>query len=506
MPIFRALARSVALLSSFTILGGCVTREMPRLDAGVLPSTWTFGPTTRPGSPQADLVDWWRRSRDPILSLLVDRALAGNPLIEEALYRVRAARALARADDSVRYPQGTPRAGVEITSRLVGPPSGLNEAGEAQGQGTRRTVGIVQAGVDATWEFDLFGRLGSQVRAAESNAEASVEELEGVRITLAADVVRTYVELRGAQRRRSVIISDIAARRQLVELVNSQRVAGLAGEFDVERAKATFEAARARLPVAEVAIDTALQRLAILVGGTTANLDLRRIANRIPNLMPPGATLPADLVRMRPDVRRSEKVVLQRAALADVAYAEMFPRLTLAGSIEVRANVLAMPIAGTPVTISGGPGISVPLFDWGQRRAVHDAREAGLKEAIAAYRRTVLEAVSDVEIALATATQVLRRVERLRTASEAARRARDTAQKLYHEGAIGLTERLQAETDFRQAEFDLAESSEAYAISIVTLHRSLGAGPRRMPSLPAPTAAPPLAASNLAAVMSDGRP
>jgi NodT family efflux transporter outer membrane factor (OMF) lipoprotein len=429
---------------------------------------------------------------------LVDGALSGNPSVEEAFYRVRAARALARADDALRFPQATPRAGIEVTSRIAGSAAGLNEAGEAEGQGARRTVGVGQAGIDTTWEIDLFGRLASQVRAAERGAEASIEELEAIRTTLAADVVRTYVELRGAQRRRAVVMADIAARRQLLELVESQKAAGLAGEFDFQRASATFEAARARLPVAEIAIDSTLQRLATLVGQPKANTDLRRVGSTIPALPLPGATLPADLLRTRPDVRRAEKAILQRAALADVAYAELFPRLTLGGTIEVRGNVLAMPIAGTPVTISGGPGVSIPLFDWGQRRASLDAREAELEEAIAAYRRTVLGAVEDVEVALASVSQGARRVDRLRTASEAARRALSTAQQLYREGAIGLTERLQAETDLRQAEFDLAEASEAYAISVVTLHRSLGAGPRRLPALRSPTAEPPAPVSIIA--------
>jgi len=491
VPFFLARPGIVLLPLALLAMTGCTLRERSVVTPAPLPHAWTYGPTARPGMPSVNLSDWWRRYRDPQVSRLVDQALAANPSVEEALYRVQAARALARADSALRYPQGTPRAGVEITSRLAGPAGGLNEAGEAAGQGERRVVGIAQAGMDASWEIDLFGRLGAQVRASESNAEARVEDLEAARTTLAADVVRTYVELRGAQRRRAVVATEIEARRQLAELVRSQQAAGLAGEFDVQRAASTFEAARARLPVVDAEVALAAQRLATLTGQAASNAALRQSAGGVPSFASPGPTLPADMLRLRPDVRRSEITILQRAALADVAHADLFPRLTLGGTIELRANVLATPIAGTPVTLTGGPGISIPLFDWGQRRAVLDAREAELKESIAAYRRVVLDAVGEVEGALAQVRQQGRRVVRLRTAVNAARRAFDTAQRLYRAGEINLTERLQAEADLRQAELEFAAASETHAVALVTLYRALGAGPSRLPALPSPNAAPP---------------
>lgn len=500
MNSFLSRPGIVLLPLSLLLVTGCSLRDRPEVGPAPLPSAWTFGPTARPGTTSPNLVDWWRGYKDPEINRLVDQALASNPSIEEALRRVQAARALARADNALRYPQATPRARIEIASRLAGPTGGLTEAGQFQGAGAGdpRTVGVGQAGIDASWEIDLFGRLGAQVRASERNAEARIEDLEAARTTLAADVVRTYIEFRGAQRRRAVIATELEARRQLAQLVKTQQSAGLAGEFDVQRAISTFAAARARLPVAEAEVDVAAQRIATLIGQPTTSVAFRRSHNKIPVAVLPVATLPADLLRMRPDIRQAEITILQRAALTDVAYSELFPRLTLDGMIEVRANVLATPIAGTPVTFVGGPGIAIPLFDWGQRRAVLDARQAELKEAIASYRRVVLEAVGEVEIALSQVRQQALRVDRLRTAVDAARRAFVTAQRLYQAGEINLTERLQAEADLRQAELDFAAASETRAVALVTLYRALGAGPGRLPALPAPTAAPPPLISILA--------
>lgn len=414
-----------------------------------------------------------------------------NPTVEEAVQRVQAARALARSENAARFPLATGRGGVELTARPSGPPDRLNEAGEDRGDGPRRAVGVYQAGIDAIWELDLFGRLRAQVAAAERNAAATAEDLEATRVSLTAEVVRTYIELRGAQRRRAVVVSDIEARRQLLDLVRRQRAAGLVGEFDVERTSATFEVSRARLPVIDLGVSAALQRLATLIGSPSPDQAVANNPGRFPSAPAPATMLPAELLRTRPDIRRAEQVVTQRAALADVAYGDLFPRFVLGGALEVRGNVLAMPIAGTPVTVSGGPGVSIPLFDWGQRRAALNVREAELKESIAAYRRIVLTAVDEVEIAMASVRQSLQRENRLRTAVDAARRAVTSADRLYREGATGLTERLQAETELRQAEFDLAEANEVSAVAVVSLYRALGAGPQRLPTLPSPTESRP---------------
>ncbi len=493
------------------LIAGCTLREDRPSIVTPIPLHWANGANARPGQGAPDLTTWWHRYHDPILNHLVETALSTNAQIDEALQRVAAARALARAERVNRLPVLTGRGSLDVTSRLAGDPAGINDsigdpASVTGTVATPPTVGIAEGSLDASWEIDLFGRLSSQAEAAKRNETSNAADLEAIRITVIADIVRTYVELRGALRRRAVVRSDIDARRQLLNIVQDQLRVGTAGEFDVQRAAATFEASRARLPPTEFAVRASMQRLATLTGSPVADSALSSVRAQAPVADLPGATLPADVIRLRPDVRRTEEIILQRAALADVAYADLFPRLILAGSLNIQTSVIGLPVIGVPVTVTGGPGISLPVFNWGQRRAVVDARDAELKEAIATHRRTVLLAVEDVELAAIAVREGARRLQRLTGAFTAARRALTTSDSLYRGGQIGLTERLQAEADLRQAEFERADGEEAYAVAIVTLYRSLGAGPRRMPSLPAPTAAPPLAASNLAAVMSDGRP
>lgn len=476
--LYRCAAVGVAALA----VTGCVTRDK-RADLVVaLPSRWSSGATAGSSQPPADLANWWRRFRDPQIDRLVQIALASNPGLDEARERVIAARALARAQGAQRLPTVDAAAATTFTSRLSGPAGGLNAAGEDYfGDPPRRTVGTFQAGFDARWELDFFGRLSSAANAAERAAAAVEEEAREARLTLIAEVVRTYFELQGALGRRSVIGREIFARQNLLSLVRAQQAAGSSGEFDVQRARATYEAARARAPTADLAVRTAQHRLATLTGSTRPDPSLLRSGRSAGYIAPAIGPVPATILRWRADIRRAEQLILQRGAEADVAYAELFPRFNLAGTLDIAGNLLARPILGTPVTLSGGPGVTIPLFDWGMRNNVLRAREAQWREAVAGYRGTVLRAVEDVEISLAAIRSARARVERQRTAVSAANSAFTLADRQYRGGLTGLTERLQAETDLRQAELDLADATEQGAVANVGLFKALGAPAETVP-------------------------
>jgi outer membrane protein, multidrug efflux system len=474
---FALIARACSAAALLLALGACASiNEAPGLVAPV-PAQWSDGQT--PGSPHRtpNLSAWWQGYRDQLLSRLIDHALIGNPTLEQALARVDAARALARSEGSRLLPQVDGSGNLRYERRLSGSPEGLNAAGELQGEGSRRAVGTFQSGFDANWEIDLFGRVRNAVASADRATQVAAEEAEVARVTLVAELVRTYVELRAAERRRSIVASDIGARQRLVQLVRNQKTAGLAGDFDVQRAVATAESARARLPTAELAISVARQRLATLVGQPTPDRAVARNVARMPILRPPRPSLPADLLRTRPEIRQAERLVAQRAADVGVATAELYPRLTLSGTLTVAGNALAKPLAGQLVSVAGGPALSIPLLDWGQRRAVADAREAQLKEAIAGYKIAVLIGVEEVEVSLASIRNQNLRIARLQSAVVAAKRAFETADTLYRQGLTGLTERLTAETEWRLAELELNDAQEAAGVAVVRLYKALGAPP-----------------------------
>jgi outer membrane protein TolC len=147
----------------------------------------------------------------------------------------------------------------------------------------------------------------------------------------------------------------------------------------------------------------------------------------------------------------------------------------LSGTLTIAGNVLARPLPGQLVTVAGGPALTIPLLDWGQRRAIVDAREADLREAIAGYRAAVLQGVEEVEVSLVSIRNQNVRIARLQSAVSATYRAYQTADALYKQGLTGLTERLTAETEWRQAELEFADAVEAAGVAVVRLYKALGA-------------------------------
>ncbi len=471
-------------------LSGCVTRDQSVVSAVSLPDRWSNGQTARQHS--ADLATWWRRYRDADIDRLVGRALAGNPTLDEARERVFAARALARAQGAQRLPSVDGTASANLQSRLSGLTQGLNAAGEDFfGEGPRSTVGTFQAGFDARWELDFFGRVRNSALAAEYAALVATEEARDARFILIAEVLRTYLELRSAQARRAVIHREISARRSLVDSLRSQQTAGTSSEFDVQRVRSTYEAARARAPASELAVRIALQRLATLTGVARPEEALLARARGVRILATPVGPVPAVILRWRADIRRAELVIAQRATEANVAEADLYPRFILAGTLDIAGNLIGKPLLGTSVTFAGGPAVSIPLVDWGMRLHVLRAREAQWRESIAAYRAAVLRGVEDIEIALATIRTARSRLERQTTAVAAARRALELAERQYRGGLTGLTERLQSETDLRQAELDLADAQEGAALASVALYKALGTPPEREQPTVILSASPP---------------
>jgi outer membrane protein, multidrug efflux system len=470
----RDVVRFGGLAMLLAALGGCATiNEAPLLNAP-LPAQWGNGSPAKTPFRQTDLTAWWTQYRDPVLTDHIQRALVSSPTLEQALARVDAARALARSEGASRFPRTDGSGNALYQSRLSGSSLNLNDAGEELGQGQRRSIGTFQAGFDTSWEVDLFGRVRNAVASAERNAAVLAEEAEVARVTLVAEIVRSYVELLYAQRRRAIISNDISAREQLVGLIRNQLTNGVSSDFDLQRATVTAQSARARLPTADLAIQTARQRIATLVGEPVADRRLGRSAARIAILRPPKATMPADLLRTRPEIRAAERLVEKRAADVGVAIAELYPRLTLSGTLTLSGNLLAKPLPGQLVTVAGGPALTIPLLDWGQRRAIVDARDAELREAIAGYRAAVLQGVEDVEVSLSAIRNQNIRITRLQNATSAARRAFATADSLFKSGLTGLTERLSAETELRQAELELAEAQELAGLAVVRLYKALG--------------------------------
>lgn len=475
--------RSVAIFAAgfcfSMLLSGCVSLGSQPSTHQPLPANWANGSALP--SAQAPYAVWWGVFRDPALDRLIARAAAENLTIGQAAYRVTAARALVRPAQAQRLPQIRGSANARWQRRIAGSsdaaasqprPGSDNDTPSFDTE--PRSSGSYQAGFDASWELDLFG--GGSATIASTRAAAGIAEadLAAARATVFAEVARTYIELRGAQRRSELLTGAYANQERLLALLEAQRSAGLASDFDVDRARAALGETAAAVPQASREVSTALQRLAVLIGSAVPDPALKLTAPQPSGRNILIAALPADLVRTRPEIRRAEQTVAQAAAEVGVAAADLYPRFTLSGDLTLRGDLGASALLGRSVTIGGGPSITIPLLDWGARRGTLRAREASLSEAILAYRQAILEGFEEVEGALNALGSERTRVVRLRAATESASRAARYANTLFRQGLVPLSDELDAEVNQRRAELLLTEAVEREALAIVALYKALG--------------------------------
>ena len=375
------LASGATLLASGLVACSVAPIEVPRGDA---PQTWRHIAAKESALGAApDLHGWWRAFHDAELDRLVDESIDSNLTLSQATYRIAAARAMSTRAAAAFAP--------EIGAHTFSEPAPDSSAS------------YFQAGFDAKWEFGLFGRAASSARAAEADIGLAEVDAYAARVTVVAEVARVYVELRGAERRLAVL-SDLAdAAKAHAALIATRERLRLASAMDSAAGEAECAVAEAALLEPKLAIDRSRQQLAVLLGKSEPLEDEPANGGSLPTLgaLRIGAA-PADLLRTRPEIRRAELAILKAAGELGVARSDLFPRLALGGSLTYSARVIGHTrLADADSVVSFGPLIDLPIFDWGARRDVVNAREAALQVALYGYRQAVVEGVADVESALA---------------------------------------------------------------------------------------------------------
>jgi len=337
---------------------------------------------------------------------------------------------------------------------------------------------LFQAGFDSSWELDLFGGIRRQQEAAAANAEAIHENLHDIQISLAAEVARDYFELTALQARLAIADDLVKNQREVKRLAEAGFQEGLATAQAVQQAHASLETAESAVAPINAQIKNTRHALALLSGLEPGALDteLAVVQTEIP--VPPAIQpgLPADLLRRRPDIRQAERMVASASASIGVAVAELFPKLSLTGSV----GLLSTDLTNLTTLSSGfygfGPRLSLPIFQAGRLLANIDAQEAVHQEALAAYDKSVLVALREVEDNLASLQGEHSRRLALENAEQSARKAAETTGAYYTEGEADLQSVLDSRRVWYNAREQLTQSRLALAATHVALYKSLGGG------------------------------
>nr|WP_070959895.1 TolC family protein [Hyphomonas sp. Mor2] len=407
--------------------------------------------------------DWWQRFEDSQLVLLVETALSENKDLALAAANIETARSI---QDRQRLNQSF------STSS-----SASADLGRAARDGAdTELTGSGQLG--ASWELDAFDRISAAIESAAFQVEQLEEIQRDVAVTVAAETALAYVDYRGNQVRLDVARANAELQGESVDLLKVLFDNGRATRLDLERAEAQYRTTLASLPLLELNILSARIRMAVLTGRTDMNMsdligpDSSEPA-RIPS--PPtslGIGTPQDLVRRRPDIRAAEAEISRRLALGQVERARLFPTITF------NANLLSLFTEDNAGSDSFGFGVG-PAIRWDGpdlRRvgADIDIADAETRAAYAAYERAVVDALGEVELALAAYTQERARRDNLEAAAESASRALELARLRFDEGLDDFLDVIDAQRTLLDAQDRLESNRLSTTRQAIATYRVLG--------------------------------
>ena len=454
------------------LVSGCAVGPnyaKPELDT---PDAWHQELVRGLGTGDANLETWWTVFEDPLLLSLIERATQKSPDLRGAVARVAEASArrgiavgewFPTVDSAVLYDRS--KRSDEVLGDIL-PGSSL------------APQNLYSAGLGASWEVDLFGRVRRSVEAADADLAATLEDYRDVLVVLYAEVAINYVEVRALQKRITYAESNVRSQQETLELVLARNRAGLVGDLDVRQAELNLARTESALPLLRESLVAAVNRLAVLTGEYPGALT-PAIAPLAPVPSPPGAVgvgLPTNLLRQRPDLRRAERELAAQTARIGVATADLYPRLMLLGTFSFDAVSASNWITAAAQAWSLGPQIRWNLFDGGRIRSNVRAQDARTQQALLVYEKTVLSAVAEVEDSIAAYSQEQERVDALRRSAEAAEQSVELVKVLYRSGLTHFQNVLDMEKSLFEEQDALARSQGRVSQNLIRVYRALGGG------------------------------
>jgi multidrug efflux system outer membrane protein len=419
-------------------------------------------------STEATVAKFWTLFEDETLVRLVDDALAANHDLRIALTRVAEARAL----------RGETRLDLAPT---VTASAGYSDQRQANAQlipGVPRDQELYDAGFDAFWELDFFGRIRRGVEASDAELDAAEASLRDAQVIVTAEVTRTYFELRGQQQQLDVARRNVENQRETLELTNVRLEAGRGTELDTSRAQAQLSGTLASIAPLETAVARSIHRLGVLTGREPGALREVLAPSKDLPVIPRIAAVgdPASLLRRRPDIRVAERQLAASTARIGVAVADLFPRVSFTGSVGLVADSFdGLGDSGSD-TYFIAPGISWAAFDLGRVRARIAGAQARADGDLLRYEQTVLRALEETENSLVTHARARQRLEHAEDAAGASGKAADLARLRFEGGTSDFLQVLDAERTQLEADDRLAQTRTEAATSLIAVYKSLGGG------------------------------
>ena len=460
----------IFLLAASTALSACAVGPdyEPALPQ-VTPQAELSAAAAGPFTPDAPPEDWWRLYDDPRLDALVAQALAENTDLRVAAANLARSRAVLREV----------RAGRSIETTITAGASYGRESGAALGTDAVLPEGdMYDAGLDVGYQVDLFGRLSRAVEGSRADAEAVQAAYDLTRITVVAETVRAFADACNAGRRLEVARRSVEVQEQTFDLTRRLLEGGRATAMETSQAGTLLEQTRAEVPTLEALRQTALYRLAVLTGRPPSEFprEVESCAAPLQLDTPIPVGDGAALLSRRPDVRAAERRLAAATARIGVATAELYPSISIGGSVGTTAGSPGDLASSSAFRFSIGPLISWSFPNMAVARARIEQAEASQQAALAEFDGAWLNALRETESALTQYARGLDRTAALRRGTEQAREAARIARLRYDAGRESFQIVLDAERQLATVEASLAQAQGQLSNDLISLFLSLGGG------------------------------
>ena len=436
----------------------------------VLPASFRDAPP----APVGDSAAWWAQFADPILNQLVRDALNESISVQLASQRLKEARATGRSTIAGFAPRvnfvGTASTDYARNNEQLKTSDGALVDQQTTGAETFR----------ATWELPLFGRLSSSISGARANEVGAKASVEAAKIAIIADLAAAYNELRNAQQSLAFLREEADRAEKLIIIANEREASGLISLADKGLIQGQAAQTKQRVPDAELRVKAGLDRIAILRGVVPGSLDTLLAPNpafSFNTRAPVVEGVPANFIRRRLDVKRAEQDAILQAAGVGIARADLYPSLSIIGTITTLSSLAGSPLAASREVANATPAIDIPLFNFGQRRASVRAAQSRFKQALLNYRSTTLNAIAEGQTALSAYEQSRLRAQAALDGESAAELRYNAAVSGFKAGLISYRDRLDAESGLAAAKQARLASQAQFSDAAIGLYRTFAGSP-----------------------------
>ena len=461
----------ITVITAIAVVGGCTVGPDYKAAKMKTGDVWHQKLVKGLTTGEDTAVQWWQML-DDTLNELIKEAKASNNDLEVAYWRVREARASRDFTTGKYYPKvdalGSYTRARQSDNGTTPPPAGKNND----------SYDVHSVGFDSSWEIDIWGQNKRAVESAQASLEAEIENYHDVLISLYAEVARNYVEMRTAQARLKYAYDNIEAQKGTLELTKSRYKAELTTELDVEQATLNLSNTESQVPVLISAENTAINRICVLLGKEPGELNEKlTAAGSIPALPSEiKMSLPAELLRQRPDIRKAERTLASQNARIGVATADLYPTFSLNGNLSLTALDFSDLGRMSSHQYSFGPSIRWNIFDADRIKNNIRIEKAKTKQNYSKYENTVLLALEEVENSMTDYVQEIDRRTLLEKSVQSARKSVKMVQSLYTNGLTDFQNVLDMQRMLFQQEDQLAQSQGAVIKNLVRIYKALGGG------------------------------